>query len=40
MTPMQEQYKSIKDRYKEEIVLFRLGDFYEAFNKDAETLSH
>jgi len=40
MTPMQEQYKQIKDRYKDEVVLFRLGDFYEAFNTDAETLSH
>ncbi|CAG1023497.1 partial DNA mismatch repair protein MutS, partial [Patescibacteria group bacterium] len=39
MTPMQEQYQKIKAEYKDFIVLFRLGDFYEAFNEDAITLS-
>lgn len=39
MTPMQEQYQKIKVEYKDFIVLFRLGDFYEAFNDDAVTLS-
>lgn len=39
MTPMQEQYNRIKAEYKDAIVLFRLGDFYEAFNDDAITLS-
>lgn len=38
-TPMQQQYNKIKSQYKDYIVLFRLGDFYEAFNEDAETLS-
>ncbi len=39
MTPMQEQYNRIKDEYKDAIVLFRMGDFYEAFNEDAITIS-
>lgn len=39
MTPMQKQYNEIKSQYPGDIVLFRLGDFYEAFNADAETLS-
>ncbi len=39
MTPMQEQYNQIKDEYKGYIVLFRLGDFYEAFNDDAVEIS-
>ncbi len=39
MTPMQEQYYKIKDEYADAIVLFRLGDFFEAFNEDAVTLS-
>lgn len=40
MTPMQAQYNQIKSRHPNEIVLFRLGDFYEAFNLDAEKLSN
>lgn len=39
MTPMQEQYNKLKNEYRDYIVLFRLGDFYEAFNKDAEIIS-
>lgn len=39
MTPMQEQYEKIKSEYKDFIVLFRLGDFYEVFDEDAITLS-
>lgn len=39
MTPMQEQYYRIKEKYPDTILLFRLGDFYEAFNDDAKTLS-
>lgn len=39
MTPMQEQYKAIKLKYASYVVLFRLGDFYEAFNEDAKVLS-
>lgn len=39
MTPMQEQYYKIKEEYKDFVILFRLGDFYEAFDDDAVTLS-
>ncbi|MFQ8978529.1 MAG: TRAM domain-containing protein, partial [Veillonella sp.] len=34
-TPMMEQYLDIKSRYSEELLFFRLGDFYELFNDDA-----
>ena len=34
-TPMMKQYFEIKDQYKDEILLFRLGDFYEMFFEDA-----
>jgi DNA mismatch repair protein MutS len=33
------QYFSIKERYKDAIVFFRLGDFYEMFGEDAEKAS-
>ncbi len=39
MTPMQSQYNKLKNEYNDAILLFRLGDFYEAFYEDAETLS-
>ncbi len=32
---MMEQYLDIKARYSEELLFFRLGDFYELFNEDA-----
>lgn len=35
-TPLRTQYLSIKKKYPDSIVLFRLGDFYETFDKDAE----
>ena len=31
LTPMMQQYMEIKERYKDSILLFRLGDFYEMF---------
>lgn len=34
-----EQYVSLKFQHPDYFVLVRLGDFYEAFNEDAETLS-
>ena len=39
MTPMMRQYMEIKRKYKDAILLFRLGDFYEAFFDDAQTVS-
>ena len=35
MTPMMEQYFAIKNQYKDHIVFYRLGDFYEMFFDDA-----
>ena len=40
ITPMRKQYLTIKQRYADCIVLFRLGDFYEAFDEDAKIVSH
>ncbi len=34
-TPMMQQYEKIKAKYKDAILLFRLGDFYEMFKEDA-----
>ena len=38
-TPMMEQYLGIKEQYKDCILLYRLGDFYEMFFEDALTAS-
>jgi DNA mismatch repair protein MutS len=38
-TPIRRQYLEIKARHKDAILLFRLGDFYEAFDEDAKLLS-
>jgi len=35
LTPMMKQYKEIKEKYKDCILFFRLGDFYEMFFDDA-----
>ncbi|MBS0621599.1 MAG: DNA mismatch repair protein MutS [Verrucomicrobia bacterium] len=39
MTPMMLQWHSCKEAAKEAILLFRMGDFYEAFYKDALLLA-
>ena len=39
ITPMMHQYLRIKERYRDAILFFRLGDFYEMFFEDAETAS-
>ncbi len=39
LTPMMIQYRGIKEKYKTEVVFFRLGDFYEMFNEDAVEVS-
>jgi len=35
-TPLMKQYNRIKEKYPNTILLFRLGDFFETFNEDAE----
>lgn len=35
ISPFMAQYQEVKSRYAEELVLFRMGDFYETFNEDA-----
>jgi len=35
LTPLMEQYLSVKRQYSDAVVLFRLGDFYEVFFDDA-----
>ena len=39
LTTMMKQYLEIKDQYKDSIVFYRLGDFYEMFFDDAITAS-
>ncbi len=38
-TPLMEQYLSIKNEYKDSLLFFRLGDFYELFYDDAKRAS-
>ncbi len=38
-TPMIKQYLDIKERYKDAILFYRMGDFYEMFFEDAEKAS-
>ena len=39
MTPMMQQYLKTKEQYKDCILFYRLGDFYEMFFEDAITVS-
>ncbi|HPH97210.1 MAG TPA: DNA mismatch repair protein MutS [Anaerolineaceae bacterium] len=39
VTPIRQQYLDIKRQHPDEILFFRLGDFYETFDQDAETAS-
>jgi len=39
LSPMMQQYMEIKDKYPEELLFFRLGDFYELFFEDGEIAS-
>jgi len=36
VTPLRQQYLDVKQKYRDCIVMFRLGDFYEMFDEDAE----
>ena len=35
LTPMMRQYMEVKEKYKDCILFYRLGDFYEMFFEDA-----
>lgn len=39
ITPLRRQYLDIKSRYGDCLLLFRIGDFYEAFDEDASLLA-
>ncbi len=39
MTPLRQQYLQLKARYPDTILFFRLGDFYETFDDDAELVA-
>ena len=39
LSPMMQQYMEIKNKHKDHIIFFRLGDFYEMFFEDAITVS-
>jgi len=40
LTPMMRQYQALKDEHPHTILLFRLGDFFEAFFDDAQLVAH
>src|SRR5665811_2229557 len=39
ITPFRQQYLDIKRQYPDSILFFRMGDFYETFDQDAEITS-
>lgn len=39
LTPLLEQYRNIKNKYKDVLLLFRVGDFYEFYYEDAKLAS-
>jgi len=40
LSPMMNHYVELKENYKDVIIMYRLGDFYEMFFEDAVTVSH
>ena len=40
LSPMMMHYVELKEKYPDVILMYRLGDFYEMFFEDAETVSH
>lgn len=38
-TPLMRQYRKIKEKYPDTVLLFRMGDFFETFENDAITTS-
>jgi DNA mismatch repair protein MutS len=39
LTPVMRQYQELKIKHPDTILLFRIGDFYETFNSDAELVA-
>src|SRR5512145_3564356 len=39
LTPVMRQYRELKTEHPDTILFFRIGDFYETFNSDAELVS-
>jgi len=39
LTPVMRQYRELKAQYPDTVLLFRIGDFYETFEADAELIS-
>ena len=39
MSPMMTHYLSVKEKYPDTILMYRLGDFYEMFFDDAKEAS-
>ena len=39
LSPLMQQYIEIKNQHKDEILFYRIGDFYEMFFDDALTVS-
>ena len=39
LSPSRQQFINLKKKYSEEILLVRVGDFYEAFDEDAKLIS-
>ncbi len=38
-TPMMSQYQALKKQHPNDVLFFRLGDFYEMFDEDAREIS-
>ena len=38
-TPARQQYLDIKSNHPNDILLFRMGDFYETFDDDAKVMA-
>ena len=38
LSPMMRHYLQIKEKYKDCVVFYRLGDFYEMFFEDAKVV--
>ena len=39
LTPSRKQYLDLKAQYPDEILFYRMGDFYECFDEDAQTIA-